>query len=89
MEKPTPDTSPNNPESMAGQALARARERLSTLETSFKVRLGEEVSVDDQIGALSDLSTFLANEAITLWQMIEVVLRRLGDEGPFEVETRE
>jgi hypothetical protein len=87
MANEIPDTSPNNPESLAGQALARARKNLSTLETSFKVRLGDEVTQKDQLTALSDISTFLTNEMVFLWQQIETLLLRSGAEGPFVVQS--
>jgi hypothetical protein len=83
------DISPHNPESLAGQAIERSREMLRTLETSFKVRLGDEVTQADQLRALSDISVFLTNEIAFLWQQIESLLHLAGAAGPFVVQKEE
>jgi hypothetical protein len=76
------EMTPEQKASLAGQAKIRILNRMKSLDTSFMNRLGDDISESDQLRAMADMNTFLMNEVIALWQEIEMLRRRLGDEGP-------
>jgi hypothetical protein len=77
------EMTPEERQSLSGQATARFFEAMKALDTTFATRLGEEPSTDDRIKSMAEMTTFLMNEVNALWAQIEALRRRLGDEAPF------